>query len=122
MPAVGPLGRDPELADLARSHARDLAARFDSAYGGVLAHETFGLKSFASRFELAGYGSGGYGENLAMTPAGFSAADVVSLWMGSASGHCESVMNPGWTKAGLGVAAGTGSRAYHVFTNLDLRY
>lgn len=122
MPAVAQLGWDGELADLARSHARDLAVRFDGAYGGALAHETFGLKSFASRFELAGYGSGGYGENLALTSAGFSAAGVVSLWMHSPDGHCESVMSPGWTRAGLGVAAGTGSRANYLFTNLDLRY
>lgn len=122
MPPVGPLDRDGELADLARSHARDLAARFDGAYGGALAHETFGLKSFAGRFELAGYGTGGYGEDLALTPKSYTAAQVVTLWMQSTAGHCESVMNPRWTRAGLGVADGTGTRAGYVFTNLDLRY
>ncbi|HSK33296.1 MAG TPA: CAP domain-containing protein [Propionicimonas sp.] len=120
MPAVGKLAWDGQLSDLALSHARDLAARQGSAYEG-LDHVTHGLKAFYHRFYAAGYTSGGSSENLALSPQGYSASQVVTQWMKSTSGHCESVMSKSWKKAGIGVASGRWGSQPSIFTNLDLR-
>jgi uncharacterized protein YkwD len=119
MPAVGTLTWDGEYADLALAHAKDLVARQGAGYTG-LDHRTYGLKDWFDRFLLAGY-SGGFSEDLALSPAGYSASDVVQQWMNSTSGHCESVMDGDWTKAGIGVASGLWGSQPSIFTNLDLR-
>ena len=119
MPAVGALTWDGEYADLTLSHARDLAARQGAGYSG-LSHTTYGLKEWYHRILLAGY-SGGFSEDLALSPAGYSASQVVQQWMSSTSGHCESVMDGDWTKAGIGVASGLWGSQSSIFTNLDLR-
>ena len=119
MPSVGKLSWDGQLSDLALSHAKDLAARQGAGYTG-LSHTTYGLKDWSQRFTLAGY-SGGYGEDLALSPANHSASQVVDLWMKSTGGHCESVMDRDWTKAGVGVARGLWRAQSSIFSNLDLR-
>jgi uncharacterized protein YkwD len=119
MPAVGALTWDGEYADLTLSHARDLAARQGAGYSG-LSHTTYGLKEWYYRFYLAGY-SGAFSEDLALSPAGYSASDVVQQWMDSKDGHCESVMDGEWTKVGIGVASGLWGSQSSIFTNLDLR-
>jgi len=120
MPAVGKVAWDGQLSDLARSHANDLAARQGTAYDG-LDHVTHGLKEFYHRFFAAGYTSGASSEDLALSPKGYTASQVVSQWMKSNSGHCESVMNKTWKKAGIGVASGRWGSQSSIFTNLDLR-
>ena len=119
MPAVGALTWDDEFADLTLSHAKDLAARQGAGYSG-LSHTTFGLKEWYHRIYLAGYG-GAFSEDLALSPAGYSASQVVQQWMDSTSGHCESVMDGDWTKVGIGVARGLWGSQSSIFTNLDLR-
>ena len=113
------LAWDGQLSDLALSHAKDLAARQGAGYNG-LSHTTYGLNDWFQRFSLAGY-SGGYSEDLALSPASRSASQVVEQWMKSTSGHCESVMDRDWTKAGVGVARGLWGAQSSIFTNLDLR-
>ena len=119
MPAVSALTWDDEFADLTLSHAKDLAARQGAGYSG-LSHTTFGLKEWYHRIYLAGYG-GAFSEDLALSPAGYSASQVVQQWMDSTSGHCESVMDGDWTKVGIGVARGLWGSQSSIFTNLDLR-
>ncbi len=119
MPAVGALTWDNEFADLTLSHAKDLAARQGAGYNG-LSHTTYGLKEWYHRIYLAGYG-GAFSEDLALSPAGYSASQVVQQWMNSTSGHCESVMDDDWTKVGIGVAGGRWGSQSSIFTNLDLR-
>jgi len=41
--------------------------------------------------------------------------------MNSTDGHCESVMDGRWTRAGVGVAAGVWGTQDSIWTNLDLR-
>lgn len=123
MPAVEPVALDETLADLALSHSRDLAARQDR-YDG-LAHQTWRTSSFSVRFRLGGVTGGPYGEILALSPQGYTASQVVEQWMGSGSGHCESLMSPTWTKAGVGVAAGVWASGAgpqnSIFSNVDFR-
>lgn len=119
MPAAKALTWDGVYADLAYSHAKDLAARQGAGYKG-LSHTTYGLNDWFQRFSLAGYPKG-VSEDLALSPAHFSAAQVVQQWMNSTSGHCESVMSRNWTKAGVGVARGLWDKQSSIFTNLDLR-
>lgn len=118
MPAVPPVVLDESLADLALSHSRDLAAR-QNQYEG-LSHVTWRTSSFTVRFRLGGVTSGSYGEILALSPQGYDAADVVEQWMDSESGHCESVMSATWTRAGVGVAAGSEPQN-SIFSNVDFR-
>lgn len=119
MPAVGALTWDGEYADLTLSHAKDLAARQGLGYNG-LSHTTYGVKEWYHRFFLAGY-DGGFGEDLALSPTSSSASQVVQQWMNSTDGHCESVMDGDWTKAGVGVASGLRGSQSSIFSNLDLR-
>ncbi len=121
MPAVPALTLDQILSDLALSHSRDLATRQD-LYDG-LSHLTWGTSSFAVRFRRAGVTTGGYGEILALSPDSYSAAAVVDQWMSSTTGHCESLMSAGWTRAGVGVAAMTTSSNPQnvIFSNVNFR-
>ncbi|HEY3339898.1 MAG TPA: CAP domain-containing protein [Propionicimonas sp.] len=119
MPAVRSLTWDGVYADLALSHAKDLAARQGAGYSG-LSHTTYGLKDWSQRFSLAGYTSGA-SEDLALSPVGYSASQVVQQWMNSTSGHCESVMDGHWSRAGIGAATGLWGSQSSLFTNLDLR-
>lgn len=116
-PAVGPLSWSGELSDVALAHSRDLAAR-QSVYQG-LSHVTYGLDSFAERFYAAGFGAP-FGEILALSPKDYTAAQVVQQWMNSA-GHCTSIMNKSWTKAGVGVAPGSYSGQASIFSNVDFQ-
>lgn len=118
MPKAGVLGWDGTLSDLALSHSRDLAARQD-VYP-PLDHVTYGTKQFRDRFDLAGV-SGGFGEILALSPSSRSAKAVVDQWMSSTSGHCESVMNKSWKKAGVGVASGNWGSQPSIWSNVDFQ-
>lgn len=118
-PAVGALTWDGAYADVALSHAKDLVARQGAGYSG-LDHTTYGLKDWFQRLSLAGY-TGAVSEDLALSPADFTASQVVQQWMNSKSGHCESVMDGRWTKAGIGAATGLWGSQSSIFTNLDLR-
>jgi uncharacterized protein YkwD len=119
MPAVSAIAWDGQLADITLAHAKDLAARQGAGYNG-LSHTTYGLKEWYQRFLLAGITSG-VGEDLAVKSGSPSASELVALWMSSTSGHCESVMGAGWTKAGVGVANGPFKGYAAVYANLDLR-
>jgi uncharacterized protein YkwD len=118
MRAVRALSWDGTLGDLARSHSNDLAARQD-VYGG-LSHTTYGTSSFTVRFAQAGV-TGSFGEVLAVSSKASSASAVVDQWIKSVSGHCENLMNAGWTKAGVGVTPGVWQAQDSIFSNVDFR-
>lgn len=121
MPKVPALAWNGELADLALSHSRDLAARQGGVYDG-LTHATYGLKGMAQRFYAAKW-TGSFGEVLALSPKAYAPAQIVDQWMASTTGHCESVMNRKWTKAGVGLAVGVWQTKYgpqeSTFSNVD---
>ena len=52
--------------------------------------------------EYYGYGFGGAAENLLQCSEGYSASDMVTLWMGSA-GHRANILDPGLATVGIGV-------------------
>lgn len=90
---------DPALVRAAQDHSADMAANdyFD--------HTGLDGSSPIDRFREAGYtGSGTWGENIAAGPADPGA--VVSMWQAS-GGHCDNIMNPAFTVAGVGHAAST---------------
>ena len=61
------------------------------------------------RAKDCGYGSGAWGENIAV---GYTTAQsVVNGWLGSA-GHKANIENAGFTTTGVGVAANAGGRLY----------
>jgi uncharacterized protein YkwD len=90
---------DPALVRAAQDHSADMAENnyFD--------HTGLDGSSPIDRFREAGYtGSGTWGENIAAGPADPGA--VVSMWQAS-GGHCENIMNPAFTVAGVGHASST---------------
>jgi len=122
MGPVPPVVIDGALSDLALSHSRDLAARQDDYHG--LSHSTYGTAEFSTRFALAGV-TGWFGEILAISSLNSKPSDVVDQWMAS-GGHCESVMNGNWTKAGVGVLTGVwvrndGTSFDSLFSNVDFQ-
>lgn len=122
MPPVPPVAIDGALSDLALSHSRDLVAR-QGVYHG-LSHSTYRTAEFSTRFALAGV-TGWFGEILAISSLDSKPSDVVDQWMAS-SGHCESVMNGDWTKAGVGVLTGVwvrndGTSFNSLFSNVDFQ-
>lgn len=64
-----------------------------------------------------GYGFGGAAENLLQCSEGYSASDMVTLWMGSA-GHRANILDPGLATVGIGVYR-SGGMIYvaTIFTN-----
>lgn len=118
MPAVAAISWDGRLGDVALSHSKDQATR-RSLYP-TLTHDTYGTKQFRDRLDLAGV-SAPFGEILALSPASYSAKSVVDQWMGSKSGHCESVMNKSWKKAGVGVASGLWGSQQSIWSNVDFQ-
>lgn len=120
MPAVKPIVWDGSLADLALAHSRDLAERQDVYQG--LSHVTYGTAGVQVRFHRAAV-KGGYGEVLALSPQRATAAYVVDQWMQSTTGHCQSVMNANWTRAGAGVTTGerrtSAGAQTSIFSNVD---
>jgi len=120
---VPPLTSSGTLADLALSHSQDLANR-QSVYKGI-DHKTYQTRTVGTRFALAGVTSG-WGEILALSPAGYDASAVVDQWVTSKSGHCEALMSEAWTTAGVGVASGvweyrTDAFQNSIFSNVDFQ-
>jgi uncharacterized protein YkwD len=92
-----PLRRSSQLEAIARRHAQDMAAY------GYLDHQDRNARSPAQRVRAAGYREDLVGENIAYGPA--SAEEVVQGWLAS-PGHCENLLNPGFTQTGLAYAPG----------------
>lgn len=92
-----PLALRPELAEAARAHAAEMAAR------GRPSHDSADGTPFHERIEDFGYPHGTLGENIAWGYPGWG--EAVEAWMGS-PGHRENLLREGFDEVGLGEAVG----------------
>ena len=92
-----PLALRPELAEAARAHAAEMAAR------GRPSHDSADGTPFHERLEDFGYPHGALGENIAWGYPGWG--EAVEAWMGS-PGHRENLLREGFDEVGLGEAGG----------------
>jgi uncharacterized protein YkwD/uncharacterized membrane protein required for colicin V production len=91
-----PMQMDPALRELARAHARDMFKR------GYFAHVTPDGKDPFDRMRDAGIVFGTAGENLALAPA----LDMAHDGLMNSPGHRANILNPDYTKVGIGVLDG----------------
>ena len=99
-PASGPLTLDSALICAARVHSLDMAVNnyFD--------HTNLQGNGPGWRLGQAGYAGNGWGENIA---AGYGTPqEVITGWLDS-DGHCANMLNPGFSKIGVGYAYSSGS-------------
>ncbi len=87
---VPPLAMDPALQRAAELHAWDLV------YEGYFSHLSCNGRQFFERAAAVGGSAGGEGISSGGVPG----------WMASTAGHCDGLMNPGYSVAGLGYARG----------------
>ncbi len=86
---------DSRLANAARAHSADMAAR------GYFDHTTPDGVQFSARITAAGYAWSSAGENIAMGQP--DPASVMNAWMNSA-GHRANILNCGYKNLGVGLA------------------
>jgi len=96
MPAVGPLSWDAKLTAAATRHSLDMAAHNNMSHVGSDG------STVVERVNDAGYSWQGIGENVAANY--HDIADVVDGWMGSQTGHCETIMSVQYTNIGVACA------------------
>ena len=89
---LAPLSWNDELGDIAENWAGVIAQ------GNSLTHQD--MNAMAARTGFAKTG-----ENLLYAPAGYSAADMETLWMNSPS-HRANILDPAFSMAGVGLATG----------------
>ncbi len=113
-PAVPALQWDSGLANVARQHSMDMASK------GYFSHTSKDGTSMGTR--VFAYWSGTtVGENIAASSVDRSDSHIVNLWLSSTSGHCELLMSPNFTHAGIGVGRNTqNGYTYHHFWTLDV--
>lgn len=97
--AAGPLRWNPLLLDSAQHYAKDLAQRDRIDHVGEAA------RSLRLRLADAGYAMKSAGENLAGGPETLD--EVIATWLAS-PGHCENLMWPSFSEAGLACVTGPG--------------
>jgi uncharacterized protein YkwD len=97
--AAGPLRWSPLLLDSAQHYAKDLAQRDRIDHVGEAA------RSLRLRLADAGYAMKSAGENLAGGPETLD--EVITTWLAS-PGHCENLMWPSFSEAGLSCVTGPG--------------
>ncbi|HEX7051418.1 MAG TPA: CAP domain-containing protein [Longimicrobiales bacterium] len=100
---VRPLSVDPALTRAARRYARELAQRQEIDHRSA----TPGRRTFRARIEAAGARARIAGENLARLTARADRlpAHVVRAWLRSA-GHRENLLDPIFSRTGIGVWLG----------------
>lgn len=102
-----PLTIHPALMCAARIHSKDMA---DNNY---FSHTNQQGNGPGWRMSQAGYGGGGWGENIG---AGYGTPqDAVNGWLGS-DGHCANMLNSGFSKIGIGYAYGQASQYGNYWT------
>lgn len=113
-PAQAAMKWDDDLATIAKIHSMDMASN------GYFSHTSEDGTVFSDR--VWPYWSGTrIGENLAASSVNRSDEQVVNMWLKSTSGHCELIMNPDFTHAGLGVGINTDNGyTFHYFWTLDI--
>ncbi|CAE6944463.1 Allergen V5/TPX-1 family protein [Ectopseudomonas oleovorans] len=107
--AADPLAWNAPLGSAAESHSRAMAN------DNFFAHQGRDGRTPGDRAELAGYGGGRVGENIAAaldTPA-----KVVEGWLAS-PGHCANIMNPEYSELGAAYASDPQSDAGIYWTAL----
>jgi len=98
------LSWDNSLADVARAHSRDMAAR------GFFSHNNPDGKTPFDRIKAAGISDGSAGENIAAGQK--NPEEVVDAWMNSA-GHRANILNASFKKLGVGyVVSNQGYKTY----------
>lgn len=108
---VAPLICDAELAAVARAHSEDMCAR------DYFSHTSPDGSSPGDRVSAAGLSHSGIGENIA---AGNGTADAThEQWMNS-SGHRRNILNPDYTRLGVGYA-GCSTGWPHLWTQVFAR-
>src|SRR4029079_16869807 len=100
---LGGLGWDGQLAGLAQTHAREIAA------SGTLWHSD--LRAWLRPAAMNGWRS--LGENLLVAPAGTNAWSAEDMWMGSGP-HRANILNGGFNRIGVGVFVDGGGRVWLV--------
>jgi uncharacterized protein YkwD len=112
-PAQPPLEWSDSLATIAMQHSMDMAAQ------GYFSHTSADGTSFGDR--VFPYWNGTrIGENIAASSNDRSYSDVVDMWLGSSSGHCEAIMSADWTHAGIGFGKDLeNGYSFHYFWTLD---
>lgn len=93
--AAAPLAWNATLGSVAETHSRAMAN------GNFFGHRDRDGRTPSDRAELAGYGGGLIGENIAA--AQDSARKVVDGWLAS-PGHCATLMNPQYRELGAAYA------------------
>ena len=113
-PPQSPLQWDSGLADIAMQHSMDMASQ------GYFSHTSADGTSMGNR--VFPYWSGNrVGENIAASSSTRSDSYIVNLWLTSTAGHCELLMSPDFTHAGVGVGHNTQNNyTYHHFWTLDV--
>lgn len=94
-PATDPVEVDMELRCAARAHSKDMAER------GYFAHDSPEGESPGDRVAQTAYQGSFTGENIAQGAS--TAEDVVDMWLGSTTGHCENMLNPVHDHLGVGM-------------------
>ena len=99
------------LANLAASHAQDMATR------NVMTHDDAQGRAPADRATAAGYGWLVFAENVAGHPGGMSG--VLRSWEAS-PGHCANLMNPDVTEIGVACSPGGPRTKYRAYWAMEL--
>ena len=102
-----PLQAHAALAQAARAHSADMAAR------NYFSHDSADGRKLVDRLRAAGYRGTTYGENIAAGRP--TAAAVVEQWMKSPE-HCSGIMDRDFRFMGVGHAERPGSTFVHYWT------
>ena len=94
-PAQPALQWSTSLADIAQLHSMDMAEK------GYFSHTSADGTSMSQRVRPY-WPSGWIGENIAASSVDRDDQYVVNMWLNS-TGHCELIMNPNFSHAGIGV-------------------
>jgi uncharacterized protein YkwD len=114
LPAQPPLQWSDSLAEIAMKHSMDMAAR---AY---FSHNTLDGPSFRDRVWEYWNGTT-IGENIAASSHTKEDQFVIEMWLQSEMGHCQLIMSPDFTHAGIGVGIDLENDwTYHYFWTLDV--
>lgn len=111
-PAQPALQWSANLADIATQHSMDMAAK------GYFSHTSADGTTMSQRVRPY-WPSGWIGENIAASSIDRSDQYVIDMWLNS-KGHCELIMSPNFSHAGIGVGRDEqNGYTYHHFWTLN---
>jgi uncharacterized protein YkwD len=91
-----PVKADPEIAEVARAHSRDMFAK------GYFAHQNIEGKSPFDRIQEAGVQYKAAGENLALAPT----LDIAHNGLMNSPGHRANILRKDFGRLGIGILDG----------------